>query len=513
MVSRLAARGGALPLALFVGASVAPRSALAADLRWAVDPTGGAPYAFADPHDPEKLLGFEVELVRAIADHAGTRLRVPTAVTVVRGDFARLTDLVERGDADLAMNGLDESIVTANRRVSVTAVYYVARESWTWRKGEEAPSLEAIGGRPAGTLPNSFAETLLRKAGARVATYDGGQGELFDDLLLGRTHAVFVDEPVARYYGAPHAALTVAPTSFTTNYRGAVSSAASPMRDAILVALEEVLANGEAARIYARWGLLTEPNRAAATTIGELPAAEEEARWLATRTATISKLPTLSRLARQAPVLGRGLAMTVLVTVLAMAMALPFGLMLAGAQLFGPRSLRMAARAYVEIVRGTPVFLQLSVLYFGLPQLGVTLGPLTAGIVGLGLNYAAAEGENIRAGIAGVSASLVEASRMLGLSRSHTMRHVVAPLALRGALPPMTNDFLALLKDSALVSVVTVSELTRAYTTLATSTGAFLETGVVVGALYFLAGLPVAALGRHLEARLGRHLHHVGKPS
>jgi polar amino acid transport system substrate-binding protein len=77
----------------------------------------------------------------------------------------------------------------------------------------------------------------------------------------------------------------------------------------------------------------------------------------------------------------------------------------------------------------------------------------------------------------------------------------------------MTNDFLALLKDSALVSVVTVSELTRAYMTLATSTGAFLEAGLVVGALYFLAGLPVAALGRRLEARLGKHLDTLGKSS
>jgi polar amino acid transport system substrate-binding protein len=512
MTPRLGAARLGAKLVVCAAAMLGARSALAAELRWAVDPTGGAPYAFADPHDPTANVGFEVELVHAIAANAGKRLGESTSVRTVRGDYARLTDLVERGDADLALNGLDESVLVG-RNVTLTAPYYVARECWTWRRQEAEPELERIAGEAVGTLPHTLAESLLRKGGARVATYDGGQGDMFEDLLLGRTRAVFVDEPVARYYGATHRELALAPTAFTTRYRGAVAASESPLRNALIMALDDVLASGEAARIYARWGLLSQPNHAVARVVGEVPAAVEEARWNASHAASTRRFARLSAIARGAPLLARGLAVTILVAVLAMVIAVPLGVALAGAQLFGVRPLRAAARAYVEVVRGTPVFLQLSVLYFGLPQLGVTLAPLTAGVLGLGLNYAASEAENVRAGILSVPASLAEAARMLGLSRSQTMRHVVGPLALRGALPPMTNDFLALLKDSALVSVVTVSELTRAYMTLATSTGAFLEAGLAVGALYFLAGLPVAALGRRLETRLGKHLRTLEKTS
>lgn len=479
-------------------------------LRWAADPTGGAPYAFAAADDPTKLVGFEVELVDAIAAHAGDLLGEAMTVAPVRGDYARLVDLVVRGDADLALNGLDEGILVG-RPVTLTSPYFVAREVWTWRKGDPAPILERTHALSVGTLPSSFAESLLRNAGARVATYDGGQGDLFDDLLLGRTQAVLVDEPVARYYGAVHEALAVAPSEAATRYRGVVSRDPSPLRDAILASVDQVLASGEAARIYARWGLDSEPNRTLAPAHGELPPPVAETRWLDEHRAKRSHFSKVRAVLGGASLFARGLATTVLVSALAMLLAVPLGLLLAAVRLFGPRPLRMLASAYVELVRGTPVFLQLSVLYFGLPQLGLTLPPLAAGIAGLGLNYAASEAENVRAGITGVPASLVEASRMLGLSHGQTLRHVVAPLALRGALPPMVNDFLALLKDSALVSVVTVSELTRAYMTMATSTGAFLEAGAVVGALYFLAGLPVAALGRRLEAKLGEHLRTLEK--
>lgn len=512
MILRPSAGRVALAVAILVGLALPTRAAAATALRWAVDPTGGAPYAFADPENPTRTIGFEVELVHAIAAHAGARLAEPTAVRIVRGDYARLTDLVARGDADLALNGLDESALVG-RGVTLTAPYYVARECWTWRRRDPSPTLDDAHGVAVGTLPNTFAEHVLREAGARVATYDGGQGDMFDDLLLERTRAVFVDEPVARYYGAPHAALTLEATTHRTRYRGAVSAQPGPLREAILAALDEVLASGEAARIYARWGLLSEPNRSVAQVVGELPKADEEARWLARQQANGTHFSKFSQLVNGAPLLARGLGVTVLVALLAMALAVPLGVALAGLQLAGPRPLRVASRAYVEVVRGTPVFLQLSVLYFGLPQLGLTLPPLAAGVLGLGLNYAASEAENVRAGILGVPASLAEASRMLGLSRRETLRHVVGPLALRGALPPMTNDFLALLKDSALVSVVTVSELTRAYMTLATSTGAFLEAGITVGALYFLAGMPIATLGRSLEARLGKHLHTLEKSS
>ena len=160
----------------------------------------------------------------------------------------------------------------------------------------------------------------------------------------------------------------------------------------------------------------------------------------------------------------------------------------------------------MELFRGTPLLLQLIVVYYGLPELGLRLSPLIAGWLALGLNYAAAEAENDRAGLLAVPRTQMDAARVLGLGRWQAIRHVIAPQAIRVALPPVTNDFIALLKDSSLVSVVTVTELTKTYGTLAAATREHLALGLLVGAVYLLLGLPFARLSRWVERRLGEHL-------
>jgi polar amino acid transport system substrate-binding protein len=145
-------------------------------------------------------------------------------------------------------------------------------------------------------------------------------------------------------------------------------------------------------------------------------------------------------------------------------------------------------------------------IYFGLPELGVKLPPYAAGWLALALNYAAAEAENYRAGLSAVGAGQMDAARVLGLTKRQALLHVVGPQAVRVALPPATNDFIALLKDSSLVSVVTLTELTRTYTSLAASMRDHLGLGVVVALAYLALGLPFAWLARRAEARLARHL-------
>ena len=178
--------------------------------------------------------------------------------------------------------------------------------------------------------------------------------------------------------------------------------------------------------------------------------------------------------------------------------------MLACARAFAPKPLAALAIGYVELFRGTPLLVQLVVLYFGLPELGLTLSPFTAGVVALGLNYAATESENYRAGLASVPASQLDAARVLGLRRRHALRYVVLPQAVRISLPPMTNDFIALLKDSSLISVVTLTELTKTYSMLANATHDHLGLGAVVAAWYLAVGLPFVFLARRLERRLGQ---------
>jgi len=146
------------------------------------------------------------------------------------------------------------------------------------------------------------------------------------------------------------------------------------------------------------------------------------------------------------------------------------------------------------------VLLQLFVLYYGLSGV-VRLPAFVAAVLGLGLNYAAYESEVYRAALQAIPRVQLEAARTLGLSEWQVFRLVRGPQALRLALAPMTNDFVALLKDSSLVSVITVVELTKQTAIYATNVGSWVVPGLLCGAIYLAMSLPLSRLARRLEAR------------
>lgn len=476
----------------------------AAELTYGADAQGGAPYIFPDPMEPTHLIGFEVELADALGKQLGRRARP------VQAQWDRLLEVLARGDVDVALNGIE----VAPEKLRVCALsqpYYVAEQRLTVRTGDAwvPASVEELRGKTVGTLPGSLAERTLVRVGADVRTYDGGQGEMFDDLRLGRTHAVLTDEPIARYYGAIDPALRVLDGAYgQVAYAIAVRKEDVALLAALNAALDVLARDGTLENIYVRWGI---HNAATAALWGAPPPKPALAQaWEAWRTAVGTPPPLWERVTqrypRLLPVLLRGVGMTLLVSLLAMVLAVLLGVVLALARWRGPSPLRVVAVLYIEFFRGTPLLIQLTMIYFGLPELGIRLDPLTSGVLALGLNYAAAEAENYRAGLESVAVGQLEAARTLGLSTAQALRHVVAPQALRVSLPPSTNDFIALLKDSSLVSLVTLTELTKTYVNLANATRDHLGLGLMVAVLYLLLGLPVARLSRALEARLGRHV-------
>jgi polar amino acid transport system substrate-binding protein len=179
-------------------------------------------------------------------------------------------------------------------------------------------------------------------------------------------------------------------------------------------------------------------------------------------------------------------------------------LVLAVCRLFGPLPVRLAATGYIEVIRGTPLLIQLLFIFYGLPNIGVKLSPFVASVVGLGLNYAASEAENYRAGLLAVPAGQWQAALALGLSRTKTLRLVILPQAFRLVLPPLTNDFIALLKDSSLVSALTMLELTGVYHRLATQTFDYFGAGILIALVYLALGLPFVRLARFTEERFGQ---------
>jgi polar amino acid transport system substrate-binding protein len=197
----------------------------------------------------------------------------------------------------------------------------------------------------------------------------------------------------------------------------------------------------------------------------------------------------------------KGALVTLLISLGAFAIALPFGLLLAVVRSYGAALPRFLATSYVEVFRGTPVLLQLYILYYGLAPL-VRLGPFEAAILGLGLNYAAYEAEVHRGALLALPRGQGEAARSLGLSRAQALRHVLLPQSFRNALPALTNDFVALLKDSSLVSVITVVELTKRMTIAAVDLRDWLVPGIACAGLYFAMSFPLSRLSLRLERRL-----------
>jgi polar amino acid transport system substrate-binding protein len=176
------------------------------------------------------------------------------------------------------------------------------------------------------------------------------------------------------------------------------------------------------------------------------------------------------------------------------------GVAIASGRVYGAPPLRAALTGYVELVRGTPLLLQLFVLYYGLGE-AVRLPAFLAALLGLALNYAAYESEIYRGALEAVPVGQLEAARTLGLSHAQVLRLVRGPQAFRLALAPMTNDFVALLKDSSLVSVLTVVELTKQTQIFATNIGSWVVPGLLCAALYLVMSMPLATLARRLERR------------
>jgi His/Glu/Gln/Arg/opine family amino acid ABC transporter permease subunit len=201
---------------------------------------------------------------------------------------------------------------------------------------------------------------------------------------------------------------------------------------------------------------------------------------------------------RYFPTLLRASAVTIVLSALSMGLAVLVGVLIATGRVYGSRVSRLALTAYVELIRGTPILLQLFVLYYGLAA-AIRLPAFVAALLGLALNYAAYESEIYRSALESIPAGQLEAARTLGLSERQVLRLVRAPQAFRLALAPMTNDFVALLKDSSLVSVLTVLELTKQTQIFATNLGSWVIPGTLCAALYLLMSLPLAALARRLE--------------
>ncbi|MCB5410376.1 amino acid ABC transporter permease [Pseudogemmobacter faecipullorum] len=208
------------------------------------------------------------------------------------------------------------------------------------------------------------------------------------------------------------------------------------------------------------------------------------------------------------PVLLQGVKFTLLVTLGALILSTALGLVWALMRVSGIGWLARLSACIVNVIRGIPILVQLFYIYFVLPEFGIALSALQAGIIGLGIAYSAYQAENFRAGIEAIDNGQTEAAQSIGMGWFQTMRRVILPQAVRVILPPYGNIVVMLLKDSSQASAITVAELTMQGQLLAASTFKNMSVYSLVAIFYLCLSIPLMLLVSRLEKRFGKNKGH-----
>ena len=453
-------------------------------LLWGADAEGGAPYVFPDPQKPEQLIGFEVDIVDAIAAKLGVKAKM------VQNQWDQLVPALERGNFDIILNGLE--ITQENQqRIAMSRPYFVyAQQIVTRKETSSIARMEHLKGKPVGVLSSTVAQRILEKMGGVDLRIYPGSVDSFRDLKTRRIEAVVQDLPIAIFYAKSDPELKFAGEAFAPGYYGiGVRKRDALLLAALNAAIEQLAQDHTFERICRKYEIWDERQ-------DTLKDYQPQA---VTQTKSIS---TIREWRKYLPLLLRGAITTVELSLVAMALAVVAGLILVLMQLYGVAPLRWLARGYIEVIRGTPLLIQLFMIYYGLPQIGIRLNAFVAAILGLGLNYAASEAENYRGAIQAIPNGQSEAAHALGMTRGQALRRIILPQAFRLVIPPMTNDFIAMFKDSSIVSVITMVELTKVYGMLAMSTYDYIGLGFMTAGLYFALSYPASLFANRLERKL-----------
>lgn len=479
------------------------------ELRWGGDSEGGFPYMFPSPANPDEMIGFEIDIVNAICEYLGRR------PVYINNAWDNLIPGLQRKMYDIAINGLE--VTTEHEEIVTFSIpYYKTFLQLAVRKGtKDITTVQDCVGKKAGTLKESYALEILKEVGGiDIKTYIV-EANAYEDLTNGRLDAAFFDHPIALYSAGFNPEIKfVGPPVGEITYAIAMRKEDKELQRDINKAIVYLRDTGKLREIYDRWNLWTpimaqafndySPTKVEPTRYNEW--AEQHRPML-----TLSK--KIGRYIDTLPQFGRAAVVTMQVSIMAMIIAMALGLTLAIVKVFAPHWLAAVSSVYIEAIRGTPLLIQLFFIFYGLPNIGIKLSPFWAGSLGLGLNYAAYEAEIYRTGLFAIPNTQWEAALALGMTRWQSMREVILPQAVRVVIPPIANDFISLLKDSSLVSIITMVELTKAYGQISATYYDYFIPGIIVAVIYLLLGLPFVHFARYTEKRMavvekeGQHGH------
>jgi polar amino acid transport system substrate-binding protein len=504
-------------------------------LVWGADQEGGGPFVFPMDDDPNRLTGFEVDLAELIADHMGVKAEFQ------QGQWDKLPDLLDRGDLDIVLNGFEWNAGRAER-YGTSIPYYIYELQLLARVDDNSiQSWDDLLTSPSGKARRV---SLLGGAAAEEFTTNFGRGKLDLALFDGVTDAMRATElgvdsidanvqdlPIWNFYRRDFPQLkAVGPPVGRGFYVALVRKNDRELLVAVNDALTTALRDGRMRKIFERYGLWNEvQSLRALETVADggfagminvkdgVPNADgsdagKSEAGDGTQYSQSQSIRGFRVIRERGWFLVKAAWMTILLSVTAMPLAVLIGLTMALFRLYGKWYVWAPASCYVELVRGTPLVLQLYVIYFLVPEILKVIFPgshfsisaFWSAVAGLAINYSAYEAEIYRAGLQAIPKGQMEAALSLGMTRNLALRRIIIPQATRIVIPPVTNDFIALFKDTAVCSVITVVELSKEYYIQARNTGAIVELGILTAVLYLGMSYPLSLLAGRLERQHGK---------
>jgi polar amino acid transport system substrate-binding protein len=481
-------------LLFFLGRRFTPPAFDGQVLRWGGDASGGAPYIIERGPDWPPV-GFEGEFASYLAGRLGVSSQF------VQKDWDMLPQDLARGDIDVVLNGY-EWTPGREAKMASTIPYYVYRlqlivapdspiHDWDDLRRERSGRRLKLGVL-SDSAAHRYLETGYNGEDVQIValSVEGSTG-LMGMVRNGKLDATVQDNLAALYYVEQkhdYGDLRIVGTPIEPGYFVLyVRPEDRELRQRLDRAIRAALGDGTLKRICDKYGLWNKDQEGLAEVADHWPPPGPE--------------PGRD-FAHYAWLLAKAAVVTILLACLAMPLAMLTGLLVAVGRLYGPRWLDWVLTVYVELLRGTPVLMQLFVIYYLLPEIGVKIDAFWAGVLGLAINYSAYEAENYRAGLLAIPRGQMEAALSLGMSKPTALWRIIVPQAVRLVIPPVTNDFIALFKDTSVCSVIAVVELTSRYRTLMVNHPQYLlRLGLVTAALYLLMSYPLSLVARRLEKR------------
>ncbi|MDQ0061837.1 ABC transporter substrate-binding protein/permease [Paenibacillus harenae] len=436
------------------------------------------PYESVDALHGGEIVGLDIDIAKYITSRLGYEMEIESM------DFNGLIAALQTGRVDFVMSGMSAT-EERKQNVDFSSIYYVARNTIVSKSNSPYASTESLKGKRVGaqlgSTQDTFAESLqdvqLKKLN-RIP-------DLVQELKTGRVDAVILEDAVAVEYTSANPDLVhhFIPAAGQEDGYAIAFPKQSPLVDDFNRVLGEISENGKLDDMIKQW-FATE---------------EEEAGPLKQLNLDFGML------GQYAPYMLRGIYVTLLFTFVSALFGFVWGTILSLFKISGIMPLQWFATAYTSVFRGTPLLLQLFLIYYATPQLfRYDISPLLAAGLAFGLNSAAYLSETIRGGIMAVDRGQREAAMALGIPYRTMMVSIIFPQALRTILPALVNECVALLKESSLVSVIGVQDLMRRANVVQSIEFRALEALLFVGVIYYVLVLVLTSLAHLLERRLRR---------